>query len=77
MPLKILSTLIREDGKGTATVELTVSDNDLIDHAVEQITLRVLVKVDHPYFPGLQEDAIKRAIEILESTMNSLPKNYK
>lgn len=93
MPLKILSTLIREDGKSNATVELTISDElaaiahrtqhnnpkdpNALDDCGETIFLRVNVLADHPYFPGLQGDAIKRAIAILESTRDSLPKNYK
>ena len=83
MPPRIQSTQIREDGKGSATVELVIADDAVpsTDHAphtapqdasatdgyAEAVVLKMVVKADHPYLHGYQGDAIKRAITILEA----------
>lgn len=72
MPLKIQSTTIEQDGKGTAIVELSVADIPDVDHAEEYVLLRMKVRDDHNFFSGFQGDAIKSAIESLEKLRSEL-----
>ena len=86
--MKIQSTLIKPSTQGNVTVELIVSaspvpDADQSANTVdtfqqltgsdsESIRVVVSVPVNHNYFSGIQSDAIRRAIKILESARNQL-----
>ena len=88
--MKVQSTLIKEDVQGNALVELFVSavaapelllsvDKGLpsqpqADSATESVLLRAAVPANHPYLPGYQSDAIKRAIAILEAAQKNIPR---
>ena len=88
--MKIQSTLIKEGAPDTAIVELTISAGEAEatghahntqpqDHApsdprAEIVFLRVTVPANHPFLPGYQSDAIKRAITILETAQKKLPR---
>ena len=88
--MKIQSTLIKPSTQGNAIVELIVSADVVAGTpqivntpapdprssllADESIQLRMIVKLDHDQIRGVQGDAIKRAIEILESVRNQLAK---
>jgi len=83
MPTTLHSTQIKQDGKGSATVELVISVGEaqaiphvphtnsqaanVMDAHAEAVVLKISVKDAHPFLPGFQGDAIERAIEILRS----------
>ena len=90
MPMKIQSTLIKEDGKGSATIEMTIAAeaDQATTHAEdisppasvqfplerEIVFLRMVVVAGHNILPALQGDAIKNAIAALEGVRRQLEK---
>ena len=90
MSLELQSTLIKEDGKGNATIELMIADGVVVASShdpcipstnpmqsgslVETVFLKVQVVADHNFLSGYQSDAIKRAIAILEDAKIKLRK---
>jgi|GEM_PF-5502389 len=90
MPMNIQSTLIKEDGKGSATVEMTIFDvaaqatthaehipattSELFPLHAEIVTLRMDVLANHNSLPGFQGDAVVKAIAALEAVRAQLEK---
>ena len=90
MSMKIQSTPIREDGIGSATIEMTIADEaDQATTRAEDISppasvqfplereivfLRMVVVADHNILPALQGDAITNAITALEGVRRRLEK---
>ena len=88
--MKIQSTLIKAGAPDTVIVELFVSAGEAqeanpsahtglqvhtqADSAMESVLLRAAVPANHPYLPGYQSDAIKRAIAILEAAQKNIPR---
>ena len=88
--MKIQSTLIKPSGKDTSLVEILVSADAAqaqspsartgtpiqpqADSDQELVLLRLVIPTPDNYFSGIQSDAIKRAIKILEAARDALVK---
>ena len=88
MSMKIQSTLIREDWKGSVTIEMTIAAeaDQATTHAEhisppasvlfplerEIVFLRMVVPANHNMLPGFQGDAINNAITALEKVRRQL-----
>ena len=86
--MKIQSTLIKQCGKDSALVEILVSADAAqaqlqsahtgtpiqpqADSDQELVLLRLVIQTPDNYFSGIQSDAIKRAIKVLEAARDAL-----